>query len=157
MEDQKQYFKGTIPPPVIFFVLLIAGYAGNRIMPFNFKFPSLIVSLLIGMLILTISGAIAAAAIIVMMKNKTAINYNKPTTKFILKGPFRFTRNPLYLSLLMAMAATAFIADSLWYLVFFVIMFLIFNFGIVAREERYLTKSFGEEYIQYKNKVRRWI
>ncbi len=157
MEDQKQYFKGTIPPPVIFFVLLIAGYAGNRIMPFNFKFPSLIVSLLVGMLILTISGAIAAAAIIVMMKNKTAINYNKPTTKFILKGPFRFTRNPLYLSLLLSMAAIAVIANSLWYFIFLIVMFLAFNFGIVACEERYLTNNFGDEYIQYKNKVRRWI
>jgi protein-S-isoprenylcysteine O-methyltransferase Ste14 len=55
------------------------------------------------------------------------------------------------------MAAIAVIANSAWYLIFLVIMFLIFNFGIVAREERYLTKSFGEEYIQYKNKVRRWI
>jgi protein-S-isoprenylcysteine O-methyltransferase Ste14 len=55
------------------------------------------------------------------------------------------------------MCAVAVIANSLWYLIFFVIMFLVFNFGIVAREERYLADSYGDEYIRYKNKVRRWI
>jgi protein-S-isoprenylcysteine O-methyltransferase Ste14 len=157
MEDQKQYFKGTVPPPIIFFAFVILGYAANRIMPFDFIFSAWAVRLLVGMPIFIISGIIAVSAVVVMMKNKTAINYNNPTTKFLSKGPFSFTRNPLYLSLLLAMAAIAVIANSVWYLIFFVIMFLIFNFGIVAREERYLTKSFGDEYIQYKNKVRRWV
>jgi protein-S-isoprenylcysteine O-methyltransferase Ste14 len=157
MEDQKQYFKGTIPPPVIFFVLLMLGYSANRMLSFDFIFSEWTIRLLVGLPIFIISGIIALTALIAMMKNKTAINYNNPTTKFLSKGPFRFTRNPLYLSLLLAMAAIAVIANSAWYLIFLVIMFLIFNFGIVAREERYLTKSFGEEYIQYKNKVRRWI
>jgi protein-S-isoprenylcysteine O-methyltransferase Ste14 len=157
MEDQKQYFKGTVPPPVIFFVLLIFGYAANRIISLDFIFSAWAVRLLVGMPILMISGIIATTATIIMKENKTAINYNNPTTKFLTKGPFGFTRNPLYLSLLLAMCAIAVIANSLWYLIFLVIMFFVFNFGIVAREEQYLTKCFGDEYIRYKNKVRRWI
>jgi len=157
MEDQKQYFKGTVPPPVIFFIFLILGYGANRIMPVDFIFSAWAVRLLVGMPILMISGIIALTATMVMMKSKTAINYNNPTTKFLLTGPFGFTRNPLYLSLLLAMFAIAVIANSLWYIIFLVIMFFVFNFGIVAREERYLAKNFGDEYIQYKRKVRRWI
>jgi protein-S-isoprenylcysteine O-methyltransferase Ste14 len=157
MEDQKQYFKGTVPPPVIFFVFLILGYAANRIMPFDFIFSAWIVRLLVGTPILIVSGIIAFTAAIVMIKNKTSINYNNPTTKFLSKGPFGFTRNPLYLSLLLLMCGIAVTTNSLWYFIFLIIMFFIFNFGIVAREERYLTKCFGDEYIQYKNNVRRWI
>jgi protein-S-isoprenylcysteine O-methyltransferase Ste14 len=157
MEDQKQYFKGVIPPPVIFFVFLILGYAANRIMPVDLIFSAWPVRLLVGMPILLISGIIAITASIIMMKNKTAINYYKPTTKFLLIGPFSFTRNPLYLSFLLFMCGTAVMKNSLWYMILLVIMFFIFNFGIVAREERYLTECFGDEYIQYKNKVRRWI
>jgi protein-S-isoprenylcysteine O-methyltransferase Ste14 len=157
MEDQKKYFKGTVPPPVIFFAFLILGYAANRIIPLDFIFSDLALRLLVGLPVLMISGIIAIVATIIMKENKTAINYNNPTTKFLTKGPFGFTRNPLYLSLLLAMCAVAVIANSLWYLIFFVIMFLVFNFGIVAREERYLADSYGDEYIRYKNKVRRWI
>jgi len=157
MEDQKKYFKGTIPPPVIFFAFVMFSYLARRIMPVDLIFSTQTVRLLVGLPILLMSGIIAAAASMIMIKNRTAINYYKPTTKFLLTGPFRFTRNPLYLSFLLAILAMAVISNSLWHLISCVIMFFVFNFGIVAREERYLTKCFGDEYIRYKQKVRRWI
>jgi len=92
-----------------------------------------------------------------MKKSKTAITYHNPTTLIITAGPFRFTRNPLYLSLLLVMAGIAVMANSTWHLLALIILFLIFNFNVVEREERYLQKKFGKEYIQYKKGVRRWI
>jgi len=157
MEEQVNYFKGIIPPPIIFFALILIGLIAQWLFPFNFIFYKWSVRLLIGIPLFIASGLIAINALIIMKKNKTTINFNNPTTKFIIKGSFRFTRNPLYLSLLLLMGCIAIIADSAWHLIASILLFLFFNFGVVLREEQYLEKIFGEEYIRYKNSVRRWI
>ena len=157
MEDQEKYFKGIIPPPILFFTLVLIGFIAKWLLPFDLIFHIWPTRLIIGMPLFIVSGLIAINALIIMKKNKTAIRYNNPTTKFIIEGPFRFTRNPLYLSLLLVMGSITVIANSGWHLITLVLLFLIFNFGVVAREEHYLENSLGEEYIQYKNKVRRWI
>jgi protein-S-isoprenylcysteine O-methyltransferase Ste14 len=157
MEDQGNYFKGIIPPPIIFFALILIGFIAQWLFPFNlmsYKWPT---RLIIGIPLFIAAGLIAINALMIMKKNKTAINFNNPTTKFIVEGSFRFTRNPLYLSLLLVMDTIVIIANSAWHLIAFILLFLFFNFGVVAREEQYLENNFGEEYIQYKNRVRRWI
>jgi|GEM_PF-4119115 len=70
MEDQKQYFKGIVPTPIIFFVFLILGYAANRIMPVDLIFSSWTARLLVGMPIFITAGIIAITTSIVMIKNK---------------------------------------------------------------------------------------
>ena len=157
MGDQGNFFKGIIPPPIPFFALIIIGFIAQWLFPFNLIFYKWSTRLLIGIPLFTASGLIAINALLIMKKNKTAINYNKPTTKFIREGAFRFTRNPLYLALLLVMGGIVVVANSAWHLIALVLLFLIFNFGVVVREEQYLENSFGEEYIQYKNRVRRWI
>jgi len=157
MEDQEKYFKGILPPPILFFTLVLIGFIAKWLFPFNLIFHTWPARLIIGMPLFTLSGLIAISALIIMKKNKTAINFKNPTTKFIIEGPFRFSRNPLYFSLLLVMGSIAVIANSAWHLISLAILFLVFNFGIVAREEHYLENTFGEKYSQYKNKVRRWI
>lgn len=157
MEDQEKIFQGIIPPPIFFFALILIGFIAKWLFPLNLMFHKWSTRLLIVIPLFIASGLIAFNALVIMKKNKTAINFNNPTTKFIVEGPFRFTRNPLYLSLLIVMGCIAVSANSAWHLIALIILFLFFNFGVVAREERYLENSFGEEYIQYKNRVRRWI
>ena len=91
-----------------------------------------------------------------MRNNNTPLDFNKPTTVMVTKGPFRFTRNPLYLSLLMLFLGIAILVNSLWFLPFLLCMFIIFN-GITKKEESYLEDVFGDEYVKYKNNVRRWL
>ncbi len=157
MDDQEIIFKGIIPPPIIFFALILMGFIAQWLSPLNLMFYKWSTRLLIVFPIFIASGLIATNAIMIMKKNKTAINFNNSTTKFIIEGSFRFTRNPLYLSLLLVMGCIVVGANSAWHLFAFVFLFLFFNFGVVAREEQYLENIFGEEYIQYKNRVRRWI
>ena len=156
MEDQGTFFKGIIPPPIIFFALILIGFIAQWLYPFSLMLHTWLIRLIIGIPLLVVSGLIAINALLIMKKNKTAINFNNPTTKFIIEGSFRFTRNPLYLSLLLIMGSIAVIVNSAWHLIALIMLFLFFNF-VVVREEQYLGKSFGEEYILYKNKVRRWI
>jgi protein-S-isoprenylcysteine O-methyltransferase Ste14 len=157
MENQEKYFKGIIPPPIIFFALILMGFLAQGLFCFKLMFHTWSARLIIGSPLVIASGLIAMSALIIMKKNKTTINYNNPTTKFITEGPFRFTRNPLYLSLLLVMGSICVFVNSAWHFIALVLLFLIFNFGVVAREEQYLENSFGEEYIQYKNRIRRWV
>ncbi|MCK9425905.1 MAG: isoprenylcysteine carboxylmethyltransferase family protein [Ignavibacteriaceae bacterium] len=157
MKDQEIIFKGIIPPPILFFGLILTSFIAQWLFPLNLMFHKWVVRVLIVIPLFIASGLIAINALLIMKKNKTAINFNNPTTKFIVEGSFRFTRNPLYLSLLIVMGGIVVGANSAWHLIAFIILFFFFNFGVVAREERYLEKNFGEEYIQYKNRVRRWI
>ena len=157
LQDQTKYFKGTIPPPIMFSTLLFIGFIAHWVFPINFIIDKWSARLFIGIPISILSGLIALSAFKIMKETNTDINYKKQTTKIIIKGSFRFTRNPLFLSLLLAFGSIAVCTNSVWLLALLVLLFIIFNFGVVVREERYLEECFGEEYIQYKNKVRRWI
>jgi protein-S-isoprenylcysteine O-methyltransferase Ste14 len=157
MEDQKKYFKGIIPPPILFFALIIIGFAAQWLSPVSLIFYEWPSRLIVGLPIFVASGLIAINALIIMKKHKTAINFNNPTTRFVTEGTFCFTRNPLYLALLFVMISIAVFANSAWHIIAFILLFVFFNFGVVTREEQYLEKSFGDEYIKYKQRVRRWI
>jgi len=148
--------KGTFPPPLIFAAFLMSGLALHWILPVNIPTGYLWIRLAIGGPLLLISGTIAIQTFRLMRKKDTPIDFNKPATAIVTRGPFRFTRNPLYLSLLMLYAGIAFLVNSLWFLPFLMVMLALFN-AIAKREEEYLEETFREDYIAYKNRVRRWL
>ena len=71
--------------------------------------------------------------------------------------PYRFTRNPMYLGLVFVTAGLALLANALWPLILLPVVIVILRRAVIDREERYLTAKFGEEYLQYKARVRRWF
>ncbi len=87
----------------------------------------------------------------------TNIDPGKPSTTVVTSGPFRFTRNPLYLFLLGLYLGVTVAVATVWPLLFLVPMFLVLHFGVVRREERYLEAKFGEPYRAYTARVRRWL
>lgn len=92
-----------------------------------------------------------------MVRAGTNVPPNKPTLLIVTNGPFRFTRNPLYIGGTCVYLALTLVLNLGWALIFLVPMLLVLNWGIVAREERYLEKKFGAPYIAYKASVPRWI
>ena len=87
-----------------------------------------------------------------------AIVMRKPcTTALAVGGPYRFTRNPMYLGLVFITAGLALLANALWPLILLPVVIVILRRAVIDREERYLTAKFGEEYLQYKARVRRWL
>jgi protein-S-isoprenylcysteine O-methyltransferase Ste14 len=74
-----------------------------------------------------------------------------------MEGPFRYTRNPAYLSMTMMYAGIAALRNALWAIVVLPVALLVIERGVIEREERYLEGKFGEEYLSYKARVRRWI
>ena len=81
----------------------------------------------------------------------------RPTTVIVMEGPYRFTRNPMYLGMLLLYVGVACWLGFLWPLVLAPVLVWLITVSVIGREERYLNRKFGDEYRQYQTRVRRWL
>ena len=143
------------PPPLIYGGIFLIGYLFQRAYPLPFlpePFNSLIgASLIIISLLLAISGMSA------LKRAGTYIDPFKPTTVLVVDGPYRFSRNPLYLSLTFLYTGIAVLFNLCGPILVLPLALIIMQFGVIIREERYLEKKFGEDYRLYRAHVRRWV
>jgi len=93
----------------------------------------------------------------VMERAGTNVNPTLPTTALVVTGPFRLSRNPLYLALTLMYVGLALLANALWVLVLLMPLLFMVHFGVVRREERYLERKFGDAYRAYRSRVRRYL
>lgn len=93
----------------------------------------------------------------VMASNRTAILPGGTTTLILQSGPFRLSRNPLYVGLIALDVALALLATSFWALVFVPVGIAAISWGAIRPEERYLSGEFGADYEAYRARVRRWL
>ena len=80
-----------------------------------------------------------------------------PTTTIVETGPYRFTRNPIYLGMFLGLIGLAIAFDNFWLLMMLALFALVIRYGVVAREEAYLERKFGDVYRRYRARVRRWL
>lgn len=88
---------------------------------------------------------------------RTAILPNQPASRLVRDGPYRFTRNPMYLGLAIAYLGGTVIVNSVWPLLLLPIVLGLLYILVITREERYLAAEFGAEYDEYRGRVRRWL
>jgi len=156
MTDSTQDNPGVVaPPPLIFAGALAIGFFVHWLFPVKF-FPGAGARLL-GRVCMGISGMLAISAFLEMRRAGTHVDPAQPATALVTQGPFRVTRNPLYLSLTLLYAGIALMVNSLWAIVLLPGALIVIRYGVINREERYLERKFGEQYLSYKAKVRRWI
>ena len=143
------------PPPLIYLSALAIGVLIHLWYPVRFlpRTPALC----LGVLLIAVSIPIAVSGFRAMTRAKTAVDPRKPSTAIVNFGVFRYTRNPLYISLMLLYLGIASIINSLWLLILIFPLIAVIQKGVIEREERYLEKKFGEEYLRYKRQVRRWI
>jgi protein-S-isoprenylcysteine O-methyltransferase Ste14 len=115
------------------------------------------VCLVCGILFITFAPTLALRALQTMHAAGTNVHPAEPALAIVRDGPFRFTRNPMYLALCLVQISLGFFLNDWITLLFVVPLALILHFGVILREERYLAAKFGEPYLQYKREVRRWI
>jgi protein-S-isoprenylcysteine O-methyltransferase Ste14 len=96
-------------------------------------------------------------AIATMTKAGSNVPTYRPTTTIVESGPYRFTRNPIYLGMMATLAGLAIAFDDLWLLMMLVPFAIVIRYGVVAREEVYLERKFGDVYRDYRSRVRRWL
>ena len=144
-----------IPPPLLVLILVISNYFSSKkidliLLP-NQDITSIII-FLIGMLILI-------NPIFKFIKSKTTIDpiKFKKVNKLITSGIYRYSRNPMYLGLLMLVTSTSIFYLNIFSITTPVLFYCWINRFQIKREEIFLTKKFGKEYLLYKTKTRRWI
>ena len=144
-------------PPLIFFALLGIGFLLDYLVPLKLYSGLWLARIIGGGILFLISGSLALAAFWVLINNKTPFDPSKPTVVIVWDGPFRISRNPMYLSLLILLLGVAVLTGSIWMFLAIPPLFIIFDIGVVQPEEDSLEQKFGEEYLAYKSKVRRWL
>ena len=143
------------PPPLIFAGILGAGLLLNRLRPTPFlpRALSKILgwTLVVGGLLLGLWGFRE------MRRAGTNVDPYHPTTAIVERGPYGFTRNPLYVGMALIYAGISARANALPAALLLPVVLHIVDRGVIKREERYLEGKFGDEYLRYKGRVRRWI
>jgi protein-S-isoprenylcysteine O-methyltransferase Ste14 len=143
------------PPPLLYAGAVTVGLLAKALFPVRFLPRTVTLTFggpLVGSgLLLVLSGLRA------MRRAGTEVRPDRPTTSLVIDGPYRFTRNPLYLGLTLMYGGITALANSLPSELLLPLVLLIMRRGVIEREQRYLERSFGEEYVQYKTRVRRWI
>jgi protein-S-isoprenylcysteine O-methyltransferase Ste14 len=142
-------------PPALYGGTLAIGSIVSFVVPIDFLPRS--ISLVLGGLLFICAGTIVISAVRVMNRAQTAVNPSQPTTAIVSEGVFAWSRNPIYLSLTLVYIAVALLFNALWALVLLLPLLVIVQIGIVRREEIYLERKFGDEYLRYKASVRRWL
>ena len=142
-------------PPLIYGTALGLGLFIHFVFPVQFLPPQ--GRLLFGALLLLLAVPIVVSAVRALARTKTTFDFRKPTAAIVTDGAFRYSRNPMYLSLTLLYLGIASLINSLWVLLLVVPLLVVVQRGVVEREERYLERTFGEEYRDYRTRVRRWV
>jgi protein-S-isoprenylcysteine O-methyltransferase Ste14 len=145
-----------VRPPIAWALAVLAGFALNWIMPLAFL-PAALPAGWLGAIVFFLALALVAWAISTMTRAGSNVPTNLPTTTIVEAGPYRFTRNPIYLGMVLGLIGLASASNSLWLLVTLVPFALIIRYGVIAREEVYLERKFGDVYRRYCARVRRWL
>ena len=140
---------------------LLYGGAFVLVLVFDWFWPMPIfghaVALWPGFVLVVLGVVIAAWGRRTMQAAGTNVNPALPTIAIVASGPFRFSRNPLYLALTLLYFGLALAFNTWWGIVVLIPLLIIMHRGVVLREERYLDQKFGETYRQYRFKVRRYL
>jgi protein-S-isoprenylcysteine O-methyltransferase Ste14 len=102
-------------------------------------------------------AVLAGFALGVFRRAGTTPNPTGEVTAFVINGPYRFTRNPMYLGLLLLQGGMAFVLGNAWVLLLSVLSFILLDRIVIAGEERYLEAKYGAAYVDYRRHVRRWL
>ncbi|MGH6794078.1 MAG: methyltransferase family protein, partial [Methylocella sp.] len=142
-------------PPVILAGVLVLGFILDWLWPAPFLPEGW--GFLVGFIIIFVAVNIMTFAARELVKIKTSLNVRKPTTDIATEWPFSVSRNPIYAGIVLLNFGVACFFNSLWILLLSAGLAAVLQKGAIEPEEAYLEQKFGEKYLRYKAKVRRWI
>jgi len=142
------------PPPLIYLVPLALGLLLHRRYPF--EVPGRTVTTVLGLACI-LAAAIVLPALLAFRRAATRPEPWRPATALVTEGPYRLSRNPMYLGFTLLYLGIALLAGSLWPLLFLPLVLLAMHFGVIVREEAYLERRFGDAYREYRRRVNRWL
>jgi protein-S-isoprenylcysteine O-methyltransferase Ste14 len=149
---------GLRRPPLLYLGFLVLGFALDRLLPLPLTYPeaTFICSTAGGALIL-IGVAVMVAGARNFSRADTPVPSNQPVRALVTTGIHGWSRNPIYVGMLLLYAGIGTAARSPWVLILALPLIIILRYGVIAREETYLERRFGDAYRNYKKRVRRWL
>jgi protein-S-isoprenylcysteine O-methyltransferase Ste14 len=144
------------PPPLIFLTFVLLAWALGALCPQPTGLPP--AALQAWAAVLAAAGlSLALGALGWFRKRGTDPRPWKPSEALVVEGPYRWTRNPMYLAMTLFFLALGFWRDTCWHLALLPLLVEVINRGVIWREERYLKGRFGQPYRRYLAQVRRWL
>jgi protein-S-isoprenylcysteine O-methyltransferase Ste14 len=155
VEDDKKGPAVKVPPPLIFLTFLLIAYGIEQYLPFEMGQSPILWAISVGTITMGLATILHVA--IMFRRAKTSIEPWKPTSAIITQGIYAYSRNPIYAGLCFVQIGLGFYLNSLWVVFSFLPAAILINHLVIKREECYLESKFGNEYLNYKERVRRWL
>ena len=147
--------RGMVRPPLVYLSAIALGVLLHFAWPLRLVSPTL--SMAIGAPTVVVAVALFVWSVRTLRIAGTPVPGDRPTTAIVRAGPYRFSRNPIYLAFSLFQLGVACWLNSLWLVLTLVPAVALMSFVVVPREERYLELRFPTEYPSYKRAVRRWL
>ncbi len=146
---------GMVRPPLVYGALIVTGL----LLEFGWPLPFLprILATLLGSVLVVVAVVVFSYSIREFQTAGTPVPGNKPTTVIVRTGPYHFSRNPIYLAFSLFQLGIANWVNSLWLIATLIVAVALMASVVIPREERYLERRFGADYLDYKRSVRRWL
>jgi len=152
------YADVTVKPPLLFGGALALGYVLSLYWPLG---PGLAspnaLAVTVGLAFIAGGFALAIFSVRAFRRAGTKVVPGQPATALVTTGPYRVTRNPIYLGFVLVYFGLSIVLTSVWVLLLLFPVLVILQRGVVAREEVYLERKFGDAYRAYKARVPRWL
>lgn len=154
----KQDSPGVYIPPPLFYALLfvMAIFLQKKIAIDHTFFESFFVKI-IGVMFLILAFYVTVTSMVKFFRSKNTIILIKPANSLQTTGIYSKTRNPMYLGLVFIYLGLTCQIGNWWHVIFFPLLLLIIQGYVISKEEKYLERAFGQDYLDYKSKVRRWV
>ncbi len=157
MESLKDSPKVYIPPPLLYVATFVLAVLIQKLLPLGIDFFQSTLSKIIGSVIILIGLFFNFPALRQFFKTKNTLVTIKPANSLQTTGIFTVSRNPMYIGFMLFYMGLSFIIGNWWNFILLPFLFTLIQEYVIKREERYLDRRFGQQYLDYKSKVRRWL
>jgi protein-S-isoprenylcysteine O-methyltransferase Ste14 len=154
-EEDKRGPGIKIPPPLLTIAVIGAAWAVDRALPM--PVADGVWLRWSGFAVIALAFLLAVVALLHFLRAKTHVEPWRPTSVVIRHGVFRFSRNPIYLAFCIASFGAGLALNSWWGIASVPVLGYLLHCFVIRREEAYLERKFGEQYLSYRRQVRRWL
>ena len=160
MNNQINRSKGPgvyIPPPLFYVLIFVASLFIQKIVPIADTIFQLRTIKVVGIIFLIIASFFLARSLRQFFQSKNTVILIKPASSLQNTGIYGISRNPMYIGLAIVYLGITCLIGNWWNIILFPVLFLIVQEYIIKREEKYLELEFGQQYLEYRKTVRRWL
>jgi protein-S-isoprenylcysteine O-methyltransferase Ste14 len=144
-----------IIPPLVYLAGLAIGFLVSLWMPF--RLVSYLVAWPLGGVLVACGAVLAASAVLKFKGVGTTVRPDRAASTLVIAGPYRITRNPMYLGLAVVYVGIAIAGQSVWAVILLPLVLMAIQRYAIEPEEAFLKRRFGDDYVDYTTRVRRWI